>query len=46
MEEMLEFISTMSGLFDEFRDLSPSAMKRLARLRGGIRKLMHTKPEA
>lgn len=46
MEEMLEFISTMSGLFDEFRGLSPTSMKRLAKLRGGIRKLLHTRPEA
>src|SRR5579864_8387374 len=45
MSEMLEFISTMSGLFEEFRELSPSAMKKLARLRGGIRKLLHTRSE-
>ena len=45
MSEMLEFISTMSGLFEEFRALSPSAMKKLARLRGGIRKLLHTRSE-
>jgi DNA-binding transcriptional regulator GbsR (MarR family) len=41
MEQMLEFITTMSALFEEFRDLSPAAMKRVARLRGGIRKLLH-----
>ncbi|HKW66132.1 MAG TPA: MarR family transcriptional regulator [Terriglobales bacterium] len=46
MSEMLEFISTMSGLFEEFRELSPSAMKRLAKLRGGIRKLLHMRSEA
>jgi DNA-binding transcriptional regulator GbsR (MarR family) len=46
MGEMLEFISTISGLFEEFRDLSPGAMKRLAKLRGGIRKLLHTRAEA
>src|SRR5579872_2408890 len=45
MAEMLEFISTMSGLFEEFRELSPSAMKRLARLRGGIRNLLHMRSE-
>jgi DNA-binding transcriptional regulator GbsR (MarR family) len=41
MEEMLEFIVLMSGLFEEFRNLSPSAMKGVAKLRGGIRKLLH-----
>ncbi|HKW25939.1 MAG TPA: MarR family transcriptional regulator [Terriglobales bacterium] len=46
MAEMLEFISTMSGLFEEFRELSPSAMKRLAKLRGGISKLLHMRSEA
>ncbi len=40
MGEMLEFISTMSGLFEEFRNLSPSAMKRITKLRGGIRRLL------
>ena len=40
MEEMLEFIVLMSGLFDEFRNLSPGAMKGMAKLRGGIRKLL------
>ena len=41
MEEMLEFIVLMSGMFDEFRNLSPSAMKGMGKLRGGIRKLLH-----
>jgi DNA-binding transcriptional regulator GbsR (MarR family) len=41
MEELLEFIVTMSAVFDEFRNLTPSAMKRLVKLRGGIRKLLH-----
>lgn len=41
MEQMLEFIITMSALFEEFRDLSPAAMKKMAKLRGGIRKLLH-----
>jgi DNA-binding transcriptional regulator GbsR (MarR family) len=40
MEEMLEFIVLMSGLFEEFRNLSPGAMKGVAKLRGGIRKLL------
>jgi DNA-binding transcriptional regulator GbsR (MarR family) len=41
MEELLEFIVTMSALFDEFRNLTPAAMKGLVKLRGGIRKLVH-----
>jgi DNA-binding transcriptional regulator GbsR (MarR family) len=41
MEEMLEFIVMMSALFDEFRSLSPTAMKGIVKLRGGIRKLLH-----
>ena len=46
MAEMLEFVSTMSGLFEEFRELSPSTMKRLAKLRGGVRNLLHMRSEA
>jgi DNA-binding transcriptional regulator GbsR (MarR family) len=41
MEELLEFVVLMSALFEEFRNLSPSAMKGLVKLRGGIRKLLH-----
>jgi DNA-binding transcriptional regulator GbsR (MarR family) len=41
MEELLEFIILMSALFEEFRSLSPSAMKGLVKLRGGLRKLLH-----
>jgi DNA-binding transcriptional regulator GbsR (MarR family) len=41
MEELLEFIVLMSALFEEFRNLSPSAMKGMVKLRGGIRKLLH-----
>ena len=41
MEEMLEFVVMMSALFDEFRSLSPTAMKGMVKLRGGIRKLLH-----
>jgi len=40
MEELLEFIILMSALFDEFRNLSPVAMKGMVKLRGGIRKLL------
>ena len=42
MEELLEFIVSMSGLFEEFRTLSPATMKGVAKLRGGIRKLLHS----
>jgi DNA-binding transcriptional regulator GbsR (MarR family) len=42
MEEMLEFIVMMSALFEEFRSLSPAAMKGMVKLRGGIRKLLHS----
>src|ERR1700724_2307045 len=38
MEELLEFIVLLSALFEEFRNLSPAAMKGMVRLRGGIRK--------
>jgi DNA-binding transcriptional regulator GbsR (MarR family) len=41
MEELLQFIVLMSALFEEFRNLSPSAMKGMVKLRGGIRKLLH-----
>jgi DNA-binding transcriptional regulator GbsR (MarR family) len=41
MEEMLEFTVLMSALFEEFRNLSPTAMKGVVKLRGGIRKLLH-----
>src|SRR5579871_5812833 len=36
MEELLEFIILLSNLFEEFRNLSPSAMKGLVKLRGGL----------
>jgi DNA-binding transcriptional regulator GbsR (MarR family) len=42
MEELLEFIVLLSGLFEEFRNLSPGAMKGMVKLRGGIRKLLHS----
>ena len=41
MEELLEFVVMLSALFEEFRNLSPSAMKSVVKLRGGIRKLLH-----
>jgi DNA-binding transcriptional regulator GbsR (MarR family) len=41
MEDLLEFIVLLSALFEEFRNLSPAAMKGLVKLRGGIRKLLH-----
>jgi DNA-binding transcriptional regulator GbsR (MarR family) len=41
MEELLGFVVLMSALFEEFRSLSPSAMKGMLKLRGGIRKLLH-----
>jgi DNA-binding transcriptional regulator GbsR (MarR family) len=41
MEELLEFIVMLSALFEEFRSLSPTAMKGMVKLRGGIRKLLH-----
>jgi len=41
MEELLEFVVLISALFEEFRNLSPSAMKGMVKLRGGIRKLLH-----
>ena len=40
MEELLEFIVTMSGLFEELRTLSPATIKGMAKLRGGVRKLI------
>jgi len=40
MEEMLEFIVLMSALFEEFRGLSPTSLKGLMKLRGGVRKLL------
>jgi DNA-binding transcriptional regulator GbsR (MarR family) len=42
MEELLEFIVLLSALFEEFRTLSPAAMKGMVKLRGGIRKLLRS----
>jgi hypothetical protein len=40
MEELLEFIVLLSALFEEFRSLSPRALKGMVKLRGGLRKLL------
>ena len=37
--DMLEFLGTMNGLYEEVRRISPGAMRSLAKLRGGLRKL-------
>ena len=39
MNELLEFIVTMSALYDEFRNLPSVTTRRLLKLRGRIRKL-------
>lgn len=39
MDELLEFIATMSGLYEEFSHLPPVATKHLLKLRGKVRKL-------
>ena len=41
MKELLEFIVSMSALFEEFSNLSPRATKQMLKLRGKIRKLLH-----
>jgi len=38
LEEMLEFITTMNTMFDEFQRLPPSAARGIMKLRGHIRK--------
>lgn len=40
LEELLEFITTMDTLFDEFQHLPPAAARGLVKLRGRIRKLL------
>jgi DNA-binding transcriptional regulator GbsR (MarR family) len=40
LEELLDFISTMNALFEEFQHLPPAAARGIAKLRGGIRKLL------
>jgi DNA-binding transcriptional regulator GbsR (MarR family) len=39
VEDMLEFMTTMTGLYDEVKTLSPSTLKGLAKLRGKLRLL-------
>lgn len=38
MEELLEFMLTMSALYDEFRGLPAASSRRLLKLRGKVRK--------
>src|SRR5229473_884427 len=40
LEEMLEFLSTTSGLFEEFVSLPTGALKGMARLRGKLKLLL------
>jgi DNA-binding transcriptional regulator GbsR (MarR family) len=40
LEDMLEFITTMNTLFDEFQSLPPAAARGIIKLRGRIRKLL------
>jgi DNA-binding transcriptional regulator GbsR (MarR family) len=37
VEDMLEFMTTMTGLYDEVKTLSPNTLKGLAKLRGKLR---------
>lgn len=41
MNELLDFIVTMSALYEEFRHLPPVATRSLLKARGKIRKLFH-----
>ena len=40
LDEMLDFVSTMTTLFDEVRHLPPHALRGLAKLRGRILKMV------
>jgi DNA-binding transcriptional regulator GbsR (MarR family) len=40
LEALLEFITTMNGLFEEFQRLPPAATRGLMKLRGQVRKLL------
>jgi DNA-binding transcriptional regulator GbsR (MarR family) len=40
LEQMLEFFTTMTTLYDEISHLPPKALRGLAKLRGKIRKLL------
>jgi DNA-binding transcriptional regulator GbsR (MarR family) len=39
--ELLEFVTTMSSLYEEFQRLPPAATRGLLKLRGRVRKLLH-----
>jgi DNA-binding transcriptional regulator GbsR (MarR family) len=41
LSEMLDFVVTMSALYEEFRHLPPAAARGLVKLRGKMRKLLH-----
>jgi DNA-binding transcriptional regulator GbsR (MarR family) len=40
VSEMLDFLSTMAALYEEARRMPPGALRRVARLRGKVRKLV------
>jgi DNA-binding transcriptional regulator GbsR (MarR family) len=42
LAELLDFITTMNGLFEEFQRLPPGATRSLVKLRGKIRRLMRS----
>jgi DNA-binding transcriptional regulator GbsR (MarR family) len=41
LSEMLDFVVTMSALYEEFRHLPPVAARGLVKLRGKVRKVLH-----
>lgn len=41
LSEMLDFVITVSALYEEFRHLPPAAARGLVKLRGKVRKLLH-----
>ena len=43
MEEMLDFLSTTSGLFEEFLHMPTAALKGVGRLRGRLKALLETR---
>jgi DNA-binding transcriptional regulator GbsR (MarR family) len=40
LQELLEFFETMTELYDEVRNLPPTAIRSVARMRGKVRKLL------
>jgi hypothetical protein len=40
MQELLGFVVLMSAQFEEFGNLSPSAVKGMLKLRGGVREIL------